>query len=94
MFSYYLPPRTNIRLSLYASCTNNSNRERAAVYNVRSTASTTVTRATVDQRSIGTTPAAIAMLTLSGGSRTLTVTVSKTTGSSTLCADGIEVYRH
>jgi hypothetical protein len=88
-FTYAVPSSSNVRLNIYASCTNNTNRDRSAAY--RTVSGTTTINKTVDQRTIGSSPVLIGTVTLSGGSRV--ITVEGTRSANTFCADGLIVDR-
>lgn len=94
-FGYSVPASSNVRLRMMARCPQNSTRDRAAVYSVTTSGTTSTINATIDQRYIGSTPATIGTATLSAGTSatTRTITVQVRRGANTTCADGIVVYR-
>lgn len=88
-FNYTVPSLTNVRLNIYASCTNNTGRDRSAAYAI--TRGTTTLNRTVDQRTIGTTPVLIGTVTLSGGINTISVQGQRS--ANTFCADALIIDR-
>jgi len=91
-FRYTLPSNSNVRLSFYARCPSNSNRDRSAIYHVGLTGDSGSVRTTVDQRNIGSSMAFIGTRTHRGGTQTADIQVNRS--GNTVCADGIIVYRH
>lgn len=91
-FRYTLPSGSNVRLSFYARCPHNNNRDTSAIYHVGLTGHSGSVRTTVDQRTISSSPAFIGTRTHSGGTQTADIQVNRS--GNTVCADGIIVYRH